>query len=357
MKKFAFLAFLLLFYYIAGMYGSPALMVLFLTQLFLMAVMFLLSFYLRRHLSADFAEKLVSAEKDRPFAWKLRTDNNGKLPVSRFALRYRICGQEKEDVCKRKLYGNSACGENLLTYEDTAGHCGIFNFRARSLKVYDYLALFSRKRTIRAEMKVVVFPKKYEMKLETETAFIGSEEPYPQSSFLPESGSGEIRQLREYRDGDLARHIHWNQTARTGRLWVKEYEEEAKGEVRLFLDLKEQEEAVSSDWDAFYTLLYALLSGLLQKAASVRVYWRGKTGLSEIAIRDDAQCRKLLFWLYTDRIEDETGGEGKNIEGAMRLTRDLSWYAGERLLFRFSKEKLMEELTYRTFRIRIGENT
>ena len=277
--------------------------------------------------------------------------------MSRFALRYRICGQEKEDVCKRKLYGNSACGENLLTYEDTAGHCGIFNFRARSLKVYDYLALFSRKRTIRAEMKVVVFPKKYEMKLETETAFIGSEEPYPQSSFLPESGSGEIRQLREYRDGDLARHIHWNQTARTGRLWVKEYEEEAKGEVRLFLDLKEQEEAVSSDWDAFYTLLYALLSGLLQKAASVRVYWRGKTGLSEIAIRDDAQCRKLLFWLYTDRIEDETGGEGKNIEGAMRLTRDLSWYAGERLLFRFSKEKLMEELTYRTFRIRIGENT
>ena len=194
MKKFAFLALLLLLYYIAGMYGSPALMVLFLTQLFLMAVMLLLSFYLRRHLSADFAEKLVSAEKDRPFAWKLRTDNNGKLPVSRFALRYRICGQEKEDVCKRKLYGNSACGENLLTYEDTAGHCGIFNFRARSLKVYDYLALFSRKRTIRAEMKVVVFPKKYEMKLETETAFIGSEEPYPQSSFLPESGSGEIRQ-------------------------------------------------------------------------------------------------------------------------------------------------------------------
>ena len=41
----------------------------------------------------------------------------------------------------------------------------------------------------------------------------------------------------------------------------------------------------------------------------------------------------------------------------MRLTRDLSWYAGERLLFLFSKEKLTEELTHGTFRIRIGENT
>ena len=100
MKKFAFLALLLLLYYIAGMYGSPALMVLFLTQLFLMAVMFLLSFYLRRHLSASFAEKLVSAEKDRPFAWKLRTDNSGKLPVSRFVLKYRIFGQEKRDMRK-----------------------------------------------------------------------------------------------------------------------------------------------------------------------------------------------------------------------------------------------------------------
>ena len=38
MKKFAFLTLLLLLYYIAGMYDSPALMMLFLTQLLFRAV-------------------------------------------------------------------------------------------------------------------------------------------------------------------------------------------------------------------------------------------------------------------------------------------------------------------------------
>ena len=47
-EKFAFLALLLLLYYIAGMYDSPALMMLFLTQLLLMAVMFCLRSYLKR---------------------------------------------------------------------------------------------------------------------------------------------------------------------------------------------------------------------------------------------------------------------------------------------------------------------
>lgn len=34
------------------------------------------------------------------------------------------------------------------------------------------------------------------------------------------SGSAydEIRRIREYRPGDLQRHIHWNQTARSGQL-------------------------------------------------------------------------------------------------------------------------------------------
>ena len=51
MRKSVFLALLIFIYYIAGMYENPALMVLFLTQLFLIPVMFILSRYLKKHLS------------------------------------------------------------------------------------------------------------------------------------------------------------------------------------------------------------------------------------------------------------------------------------------------------------------
>ena len=58
MKKFAFLSLLFLLYYIAAMYGNPALMVIFLAQFFLVLIMWSLSFYLRNHLSVHFSDQL-----------------------------------------------------------------------------------------------------------------------------------------------------------------------------------------------------------------------------------------------------------------------------------------------------------
>lgn len=95
MKKFAFLALLFFIFYIAGMYESPALMVLFLTQIFLMAVMGVLAVYLKNHLLVSFGEELVWAEKDCPFTWSLRAENSGRLPISRFCMSFRVYEKKK----------------------------------------------------------------------------------------------------------------------------------------------------------------------------------------------------------------------------------------------------------------------
>lgn len=63
----------------------------------------------------------------------------------------------------------------------------------------------------------------------------------------------------------------------------------------------------------------------------------------------EEQCRNLFFLLYRTEI-----GKCRKEEvpsGVMRLTGDLSWFAGDRLVFRFSGEKLEEELAQRIFRI------
>ena len=95
MRKSVFLALLIFIYYIAGMYDNPALMVLFLTQLFLIPVMFILSRYLKKHLSVSVEEKTVFAEKDRPFTWTLKAENRGRYPVTRFVLRFQIFRKKK----------------------------------------------------------------------------------------------------------------------------------------------------------------------------------------------------------------------------------------------------------------------
>lgn len=361
MKKFAFLALLFFIFFIAGMYESPALMVLFLTQIFLMAVMGVLAVYLKNHLLVSFGEELVWAEKDCPFTWSLRAENSGRLPISRFCMSFRVYEKKKAGK-KRKVYGDCPDPESTLFFEDTAVHCGIYIFRSENLRVYDYLALFSGKKKTENEMRVIVFPKKYQAQAEPAPAFSGREEAYQKTSTLSGNDYSEIRQVREYRDGDSVRCIHWNQTARTGQMWVKEYEEETKGQVSLYLEPKDQSSGDASG-DGFYTLLYGIVSGLLEQVSAVQVYWAGKgdTKILKKEVRDDRQCRELFFFLY--QTEDGLPEEKKSkrntdyggLEGAMRLTRDLSWYAGDRLIYRFSEEKLEEELTHKSFRIWTGD--
>lgn len=240
MTKFAFLALLFCIYYIAGMYESPALMVLFLTQLLLLPVMFLLSVYLKRHLTVLFAEKTVYAEQGLPFTWRLQAENSGRLPVSRFLTKIRISRIGRRVQERKKVQGSSECGIQTSEFRDVPEHCGIERFRAERVKVYDYLSLFSRTKEMEDEMKVIVFPRKYDMRIETESAVEGGADPYRHDPFLPGRDHDEVRQIREYRDSDSIRHIHWNQTARSGQLWVKEYEEEKTGRVSIFLDLKEE---------------------------------------------------------------------------------------------------------------------
>ena len=200
-------------------------------------------------------------------------------------------------------------------------------------------------------MRVAVFPVRYAMRLENADSF-GSADSHLQSPYRAGSVSGEIRQIREYRDGDRIRYIHWNQTARTGELWVKEYEEEQNGQYSLYLERRAGQTPAA--FDAYCTLLDALLSALLAAAGPVRVLWREAQypGIREFYVRDGEQCRELLYLLYQ---ANETPFDDLNRampDEMMRLTPELGWYLGNRLIFRFSEDKLAAELTQKTFTLR-----
>lgn len=160
--------------------------------------------------------------------------------MSRFLTKIRISRIGRRVQERKKVQGSSECGIQTSKFRDVPEHCGIERFRAERVKVYDYLSLFSQTKEMEDEMKVIVFPRRYDMRIETESAAEGGANPYRHDPFLPGRDHDEVRQIREYRDSDSIRHIHWNQTARSGQLWVKEYEEEKTGRVSIFLDLKEE---------------------------------------------------------------------------------------------------------------------
>ncbi|MDX1584624.1 MAG: DUF58 domain-containing protein, partial [Thermoanaerobaculia bacterium] len=107
--------------------------------------------------------------------------------------------------------------------------------RIRRLELYTRypFGLFLKRRVVRTEADVIVFPK-----------LLSAREASPSVPEVgdllthPRPGEGqEIYALRDYVPGDPVRHIHWKKSAGIGRWIIKQHAADATGSVHLSLDL------------------------------------------------------------------------------------------------------------------------
>ena len=219
------------------------------------------------------------------------------------------------------------------------------------IKVYDYLLLFAARKRQKQTMALAVFPKEQALQIRR-ADFPSDDAGSPEEQSVLQAGSAqEIRQLREYRAGDPVRHIHWKLTAKTDVLWRKEYERETDAEVQLYLDLTAKKRMNLAEMSQFYSLAAALILGLLQGAAAVRVSWYDDA-LVSVPVADSAQWREMLLRLYRAKplrkapsVDIPVGTDG------FRLTTALAWYRGAELLHQFTAKRLDAELREGVFYI------
>jgi uncharacterized protein (DUF58 family) len=89
---------------------------------------------------------------------------------------------------------------------------------------------------------------------------------------------GEFFGLRELRQGDDPRDVHWRSTAHRGRLMVREHEEEAQRRATLFVDNALPGDAAPDDREALeraISLAASLASAYLGRGYAVRLIGRG----------------------------------------------------------------------------------
>ena len=354
MKKLAFLILILATCYLAAMYRSLPLMALGLTELVLFIILFILSRYFRRKLTAGFSQQSESTEESVSTVCHVLVRNNGRLPVSKLALRLRVQYAKGPKGKKKKLYGGGERGESNLEFQVRAEYCGLVQVQIDRLRAYDYLSLFSSKKRLKEEMRIAVFPKEQALHIEIPISW-WEESSASEDQTISRLGDAhnEIRQIREYRTGDSNRYIHWNQSAKTDQLWIKEYEKETDSQINLLADIKGISDVSLSERSAFYKLLSALVLGLLKEMAAVRVYWYQSSIGNFISknITDIDQCRDMLFALYQTALEQESGLTQEITEEnfsfdqhLLKLTLNLDLFEGTTFLYRFSAEKLQQEI-------------
>lgn len=355
MKKILFFVLVLFTYYLAGMYRSLPLMALCVMELMLMAVLFVQPRCLIKKLSMTFLKASESTEEGSGTRCRIRVQNLNRLPVNQFKVSLRIRYPQDFRSVRKKIYGSAEQGENNIEFGIYAKYCGLIHVRMSRLRVSDYLGLFSSGKSLAEEMKIAVFPKEYafDIRLHASALEQGSR---PENWTVNRRGDAynEIRQIREYRDGDSMRHIHWNQSAKTESLWIKEYERETDSLISILIDSTGFSLASAIELSAFYKALFALMLGLLRDVATVRVHWyhSDKDSLMYLDGSDAKQCRDILLQLYqTDfsnagnfSVGEMVDCSGRLYKEALRMTLDLSLFRGDAFVCQFSREKLDSEV-------------
>jgi uncharacterized protein (DUF58 family) len=117
----------------------------------------------------------------------------------------------------------------------TPARRGKLNLNAVTICVPDWLGIARRPRTLTAHSSILILPKRYAV---PRINLPGNRKYQPGGVALSSSigESLEFESLRDYRPGDPIRKIHWRSWARTGKLIVKEYQDEYFVRHGLVLD-------------------------------------------------------------------------------------------------------------------------
>ncbi len=338
MKRMLLLLFSVFLIYLAGMYRYPALMALGVGQGLLLLFLVVQNCICGRRVQAAFGRENMAAVKGEPVSCGLTVRYSGKLPTGGmgFLIRYGY-GEKKR---RKRLYGKA---DGQAAFRIVPAYCGAVWLQLEGFWVYDYFSLGRVRKKAAQRMRVMVFPKEQALDIRFPEDGYGGNPESNQAGAVALSGGGDIFQVREYRMGDSARHLHWKLSARMGELLVKEREQEKRRQAVLVLDLEGYGENRQQGRDAFYELVSAVVLGLLRVREEVCARWRdGEGRTASMEIGQASQCRELLAKLYLT----EAPGEGLSARSDTDfvLTMEPRLFQGGRELYRFSGEDLQEEM-------------
>lgn len=235
--------------------------------------------------------------------------------IPRFLLnvQYSITSQRTETDESVVLVGVGprATSEGTSSAE-TSTH-GAHKLSAVSVESMGLFGLFRRRRTFTASDSVLVYPSWEDISqvglLETSMGV---------SEGVSKSRSGiEVAGTRRYVAGDPYRNIHWRNSARTGRLAVKEFDSWSERSVAMVIDADELPVKIEGDRPSDYGVRMAASAAapLIESGGTVRV-----------VTTEGGQIRTSWTETMTDlaKIEDQASGT------ASRWIEDIS--VGERVL-------------------------
>ncbi len=191
--------------------------------------------------------------------------------------------------------------EQRTSYRHTFSRRGLYHYDGFRVSTKFPFGLFRKSRTCDAPGEILVYP-----------ALHAVTPPAPRGRLAGDTESkglgrrGEFFGLREYREGDDQRDVHWPSTARRARLMVREYQKEAQLRVTIACDNALPDAAgpaADAALEEAVSLAASLASAYLAKGYAVRLATRSESVPYGIGETQRARVLRTLALLEPARPE------------------------------------------------------
>lgn len=337
--------------YLAVLYNSEGLLVLFLAAAFLPPFFLGMLWACRKHLTCGL---ILSPYPDKSGKYQISLEvaNNSKFYLAELKAKAVLKHLGNGRKRKVKLSGKAGAGQQVeLSGQAGQLEFGLWQAECRSLTCYDCLGLFHVKKKIMLSQQALVLPACYETNIRvgirTKLFFSDGEWHHPQ---IGGDDPSEILKLREYQEGDRMNRIHWKLSARTGEWIVAELGMPMGCNVVLFLDAKAgamgREES-----RAYWEVVHTISQGLLGQECCHFLVWRSGGKLQRKGIRDVEDLAE--FWgmvsgcqMERCAFQDEYGQEfkGEPYVSAIEWNQELELYCNGSFLVKISPGRVEGQL-------------
>jgi uncharacterized protein (DUF58 family) len=212
----------------------------------------------------------------RPFLMGIAL-KNGKRRLPSFSIEIEdlvVTGATARPLDKKCYFLKIPAGRAQSTsYRHTFARRGLYRFDGFRVGTKFPFALFRKSRDADAAGEVIVYPAVHPVAPPPPAGVHGGEDARARRG-----RRGEFFGLRELRDGDDSRDIHWRSTAHKGRLMVREYEEESQRRAAVLIDNALPDGADGAEADQLeraISMAASLAASYLGRGYAVRLLARG----------------------------------------------------------------------------------
>jgi len=277
-------------------YSSRLMPILLAAMLMTLAASFLLSLisYLLLSVKVEPLPEVVCRKSE--LALDVHIKNRFVMPLSPVMVYVRVSAENRYEPENRVIVvGAKPRGAVTLKIANVISYRGEYEVGVERIEFFDILKLCKFKKTLKHSRVTVSVPRAITLKSLRDD----NEEEDENAIAKPDGLNRNVfSHLREYREGDTLRHIHWKLSARLDELIVKQMEQNYNNSALIFCDFNgtyHSVEAALNASDPCIEAALAIMRRILLNGNGARfIYQDVRTGKSEaVAVEDELSFAEL----------------------------------------------------------------